>query len=130
MTLVVQKQRDARLLRSILRELPPPRGVTPGAWRRYVATRIQPRVELILQDLGQPVEGPTAKPEDHEPIEREAPRERAAPARRSVTIRETLARTIENAHPVLGDSLDERVDALLLRALVDLGMPVLRSGKA
>lgn len=129
---MVQKARDARILRSLLQELPPPRGVTREAWRRYVHTRLRPRVELVLEDLGQPVDGPTAKPDDLAPIdkdERRHARETRRADRRSVTIRETLAATIENAHPILGDSLDERVDALLLRALVDLGTPVLRSGK-
>lgn len=127
---MVQKARDARILRSLLQELPPPRGVTRASWRRYVQTRLRPRVELVLEDLGQPLDGPTAKPEDLAPVEKEErahAREARRAERRTVTIRETLAVAIERAHPILGDTLDERVDALLLRALVDLGAPVLRS---
>lgn len=125
---MVQRQRDARILRSLLQELAPPRGVTRTAWRRYVETRLRPKVELVLQDLGQPLEGPTAKPEDLEPVHeaREAKREVREARRRTVTIREALARTIEQASPLIGDSLDERVDYLLASALEARGAISLR----
>lgn len=122
---MVQKARDARLLRALL-ALEPPKGVRPLAWRRYVSAKVAPLVRPVLADLGQPVDGPAAKPED---LTARPTRPRAEPARKGpervrVTIRASLAAIIEHADPLLGDGLDERVDTLLAWALID--RPALR----
>lgn len=117
---MVQRARDARLLRALL-HLDPPRGLTRATWRRYLEAQVAPVVRQVVRDLGQPLDGPVATTEDLDErahaghVERaRQPRERK---RRAVSIRESLARAIERADPTLGDTLDERVDSLLVLAL-------------
>lgn len=117
---MVQAARDARLLRSLL-HAPPPKGVRALAWKRYVSTEIAPRVRQVLHDLKQPLDGPTATREDLderarpeytppvEPVERRK--------RRRCSLAERLAVEVDRADPMLGDTLDERLDALVTLAL-------------
>jgi hypothetical protein len=94
-----------------------------------LATRAAPIVHHVLADLKQPIDGPTARNVDLD--ERSTPRAaaparltRPPPQRRSVTIRESTARAVMRLSPILGETLDERVDHLLARQLVELGAPV------
>lgn len=126
---MTQKARDARLLRMLLnaRDIAPPSGVDETEWVEWFETNIARPARQVLRDLGEDVTGPAGVEEDLDERAHEAwtpPAQKAkrkskprAPERRSVTIRETLARAIEAADPLLGDNLDERVDSLLVMAL-------------
>lgn len=117
---MVQAARDARLLRSLL-HAPPPKGVRALAWRRYLAAEIAPRVRQVLHDLKQPLDGPVATRQDldERATATYTPPPRAAPTakRRRCSLAERLAVEVDRADPMLGDTLDERLDALVTLAL-------------
>lgn len=75
---MVQRQRDARLLRALL-QLPAPPGVSLPKWRKWAEQHVAPAVRQVVRDLGQSITGPVALAAD---LDERAARDYTESARR------------------------------------------------